>query len=97
MEADQARRDRLVADHHAHKLYPYPRITVLRNDPNQTGPELDSLTPSKRSAAKKGAAERWNEENPDRPLKRSYYNGGAIREEAPKILDSSDDPPIAPP
>ena len=92
MEADQARRDRLVADEHAHNLFPYPKITVIRDEANQAALELDSLTPSKRSAAKKEATQRWNEENPNRPLKRSYYNGRAEGEDAPIILDSSDDP-----
>ena len=96
LQAGVAGLSRLVADDHVHNLYPYPRITVLKSDPNQAAPELGCLTPSKRSAAKKEATEKWNQENPDRPLQRSYYNGIAMGEEASIIFDSSDDPPPEP-
>ena len=71
-KAEQVRRDRLTADDHVHNLYPYPRIMVLKGGSSQAAPELGCRTPSRRSTAKRKATEQLNQENPTRPLKRSY-------------------------
>ena len=67
--ADKARRDRLTAHYHAHNLFPYPNIIVIKSDPSHAVPELGLLTPSRRENARKEATMQWNQENPTRPLK----------------------------
>ena len=73
--ADKARRDRLTAHDHAHNLFPYPTIMVIKTDLSHAVPELGQLTPSKRENAMHQATMQWKQENPTRPLQRSHYSG----------------------
>ena len=92
--ADKARRDILTAHDHAHNLFPYPNIIVIKSDPSHAVPELGLLTPSMRENSRKEATMQWIQENPTRPLQRSHYSGVTLGDRAPVILDSSDDPDI---